>query len=255
MSETKTLHIIWDDIRFSKDHLEFNLRRLNTILKPVKIDGLIESLNVIKGEYFNRLYGRKAFKLSFENGHLIQSKDVSPGWPRLMDAIELAEDHYAIKFQKRKKGSIRKNLHLNNSEILDVYDDLLSRTEYLKYLAKRIDSDFKLIPVLEYSNGNIEDSFLFRFKNKRGDVLIVWENVNPNRATYIFKYNEVKHPDTLQKIENFICSEDYSHKRSLFSGTDLVSRNIKKELCFLKKYAHKGFMEFRAEIEYIIGYS
>ncbi len=255
MTDIKTFHIIWDDIVFKKDQIEFSPKRIKTILKPVKVKGVIESLNIIKGEYFNRLYGKKAFKLSFENGLLLQSKENSPGWIRLMDAVELVQEYYAIKFQKRIKGAIRKNSKLNEHEILDVYEDLLSKTEYLKFLAQRINTEFKLIPVLEYSNGNVEDSFLFRFRNNRGDVLIVWENVNSGRATYIFKYNEQRHEDVLQKIEAFICSQDYTHKRSLLSDTDRVAKNLKKELCFFKKYTHKGYSEFKAEIEYIIGYS
>lgn len=255
MSDAISLHIIWDDIHFRKDYIEFKTERLKTIVKPVKVKGLIESLNKIKGEYFHRLYGKKAFKLTFSNGELLTHADHSPGWERLLNAIEFVQELYAIQFQKEKKGAIREHKELNQEEIKELYEDILVRTEYLKFLAKRIESEFKLIPVLEFSNGIIEDSFLFRFRNKRGDVLIVWENVKPGRATYIFKYNEIRHKDVLQKIESFIESKDYHHKRTLLSGTDKVSKDIKKELCFYKKNAHKGFSEYKAEIEYLIGYS
>lgn len=255
MTEIKTLYIIWDDIIFGQDKIEFDIKRIKTILHPITIKGLIKSLNIVKGEYFNRLYGKKAFKLSFDNGKLLQSKEHSPGWNRLMDAIELVQEYYSLKVLTKKKAVVRKIDNLGEEEILEVYDDLLSRTEYLKYLAQRINTEFKLIPVLEYSNGHIEDSFLFRFKNKRGDVLVIWENVNARRATYFFKYNEQKRPNTLQNIENFITREDYNHKRSLLSGSDRISKEIKRDLCFYKRYSHYGYSEFKSEVEYLIAYS
>jgi len=255
MSDLKTYYIIRDDIIFKKGQIEFDVKRLKIILKPVKIPGVIESLNTIKTDYFKRLYGKKAFKISFSNGELITDKEASPGWERLFDALELVREFYELKYVKSQKGILRNNIRLNGKEILEVYDDLLSRTEYLKYLAQRIGSDYKLIPVLEYSNGNVEDSFLFRFSNKKGDIVIVWENVNLNRATYIFKYNQERHPDILQKLEHFISSEDYTYKRSLLSGNERNSKLIKRDLCFYKKYPHHSFMDYKAEIEFIINYS
>lgn len=253
MENITHLHIIWEDIFFKKDYICFHATRLKLLIEPVKQKGIIESLNLVKGEYFNRIYGRKAFKLAIRNGIVVREQ--SPGWNSLLDAIEFAMDIYHIQFAKKERAIIKKHQSLSKQEVQDLYDPIISHSEYLKYLAQRLDTEFKLIPVLEFSNGQLEDSFLFRFRNNRGHVLIVWENVKTGRATYVFKYEEAKHFNILEKIESFIMSEDYHKKRSLLSGTDRAARIIKQELCFYKKYPHKGFMDFRSEIEYLIGYS
>jgi len=122
----------------------------------------------------------------------------------------------------------------------------------LKYLANKINPEFRLIPVLEYANGKVEDSFLFRIRNKNGNILLVWENVNTSRATYIFKFTEKKQEDVLKKIEDFICTSDFEHKRSMLSSDTLVSKKLQLELCFLKKYSHENIGDFKAEIEFLI---
>lgn len=253
MENIHHLHVIWEDIFFKKDYICFHTKRIQQVIEPVKVKGIIESLNLVKGEYFYRIYGHKAFKLAIRNEIVV--RELSPGWNSVLDAIEFAIDLYQIQFAKKGKAILKKHQSLNKEEVRQLYEPVISKSDYLKYLAQRLDTEFKLIPVLEYSNGQLEDSFLFRFRNKRGHVLIVWENVKPGRATYVFKYEEAKHKDVLEKIESFIMSEDYHKKRSLLSGNDRAARILKQELCFYKKYPHKGFTDFRAELEYLIGYS
>jgi hypothetical protein len=255
MMDKKILFIIWDDIIFKKDKIEFDVKRLKTILLPVKIKGVLESLNLLKDDYFNRLYSKKLFKLCFLQGELIQNKQESPGWPKLFDAIELIKEHYEIKVTKRKKGVVRHTDKLEKDELIEINEELLSRTEYLKHLAKIIGPEFKLIPVLEYANGKVEDSFLFRLRNKNGNILLIWENVNVSRATYIFKFPERKQDQALKNIEDFISTTDFEHKRSILSSKSGNSRKIKLELCFYEKYAHKDISKFKAEVEYLIGYT
>ncbi len=255
MQERKQIYIIWDDIIFKKDHIEFDLKRIKTILHPVKVKGIIESLNLLKDDYFKRLYSKKLFKLSFLHGELDQNKDSSPGWTKLLDAIELVKEHYEIKISKRKTGVVRYLPNLNRIELLEMYDVLLSRTDYLKHLAKIISPEFKIIPVLEYSNGKVEDSFLFRLRNKNGNILLIWENVNLSRATYIFKFPESKQEITLKKIKEFICTTDFELKRSILSSKTGTSRKIKMDLCFYEKYSHENIGKFKSEVEYLIGYT
>lgn len=252
---SKTLYIIWDDIIFDKDRLCFDSTRLKLILQPVQMKGLIKSLNIVKGEYFYRLFGKKAFKLTFVDGKLNKSLENSPGWARLLDAIELVQDYYSFYIAKVDRNLIRKNKQLNNSEVVDLYESIISKSEYLKYLAARLNADFRLIPILEYSNRHVEDSFLFRFRNKQNDILVIWENANEKRATYIFKYNEEKRPNQIQKIVEFIESTAYEQKRSLLSGSTRISKEIKRNLCFYKKYSHSDYGAFKAEIEYLLLYS
>jgi hypothetical protein len=246
-------NIIWDDVIFKKDSIEFDIGRLKTILKPVVVKGSLEALNLLKNDYFNRLYSKKLYKLRFDEGRLM--KDDSPGWPRLLDALELIQEHYEIKLRNRPSVIIHRHQKLDPNELVDLYEEFLSRTDYLKHLAKMLNEEFRLIPVREYSNGKFEDSFLFRFRNRNGNILLVWENVNVSRATYVFKFSQEKHKEVLKNIEFFITNTDFEHKRSVLSGKHLESRKIKKKLCFYQKYSHEDFPKFKSEIEYLISYT
>lgn len=255
MSEIKSIHIIWDDVIFKRDSIEFDIRRLNTILLPVKVKGIIESLNLMKNEYFNRLYGKKAFKLSFRNGNLIQEAELSPGWKRLSDVIELVQEHYELSSNKNQQTIFRNIENLGQSDLLELYENLLNRTKYLKYLSSIVKEEFKLIPILEYSNGTTEDSFLFRIRNKNGSILIVWENVNISRATYIFKTHPDNHATVLKRLEEFICTKDFEHKRSTLSSKSFAARKERLSLGFYEKYRHTKKGNFEAEIDYLINYT
>jgi hypothetical protein len=252
ITEVKTHNVIWDDIIFVKDKISFNVTRLKTILPPVTVKGVVESLNLVKDEYFNRLYGKQFFKLGFGHSGLLTNPSLSPGWNRLLDAIELVQEHYEIRKLKRKKGVVRRNNNISPHDLVELYEGLLSRTEYLKWLANHLDPEFRLIPVLEYANGKVEDSFLFRIRNKNGNILLIWENVHVSRATYIFKFSEQKQDEVLKKIEDFICTTDFEHKRSILSSDNANSKKLKLELGFLKKYSHENISDFKAEVAFLI---
>jgi hypothetical protein len=55
----KNIIVIWDDIVFGKDCIKFDTKRINTIIQPLQFKGIIESLNLIKEEYFKRLFSIK----------------------------------------------------------------------------------------------------------------------------------------------------------------------------------------------------
>lgn len=255
MDQYSTHSVIWDDIVFSKNQISFRPGRLQAILPAIPAKGVIPELNLIKAEYFHRLYGRRIFKLSFSGTQLLKDEQLSPGWPRLLDALEFAQQLYQLEYAKDKHAFIHRAKGMTNIDLQELYQQILQRSEYLKFLASRLDHEFRLIPIVEYSNGQFEDSFLFRFRNKRGHVLVIWENLKPGRATHVFKYEEQAGTDVLQKIESFIMSEAYHKKRSRLTSSTPADKKLRKELYYHKKYSHKSFVDFKTNIEYLLLYS
>lgn len=83
------------------------------------------------------------------------------------------------------------------------------RNEYIKYLVERQVKDYRFVPVFEQSTG-AEESFLFTiFTNK---LVIIWENLSPNTATFVFSCTDITHKEVQQRIYDYACS-DIAYKR------------------------------------------
>lgn len=245
------LIIIWDYIIFSKNEIRFDLKRINCIVKPIFLEGVFEGLNLIKQEYFNRLYSKKIYKLSFYKGDIVLEK--SPGWKQLINTIEFSKEFYEFKhLTLTYKSRISRFLHLTNQEIIMLFDSSFSKSFYLKYLASKLNLEFRIIPIMEFINNHKEESFLFRINTKKNAVLIIWENMNLSRATHIFVSNKKNQVETLEKIEEFICRDDLNVKRSFFYDTNDFSIKLKKDLNYIKSLKHNSLHEYKYELDALI---
>lgn len=248
---TKYYIVIWDDIIFEKNKIKFDIKRLKAILTPVNSPGILECLNLIKDEYFQRLYGKKFYKLGFYNSEILIEK--SPDWKLITDTIEFAKEFYEYKYVNFKfKGKTKLFSHLSNPEIIKLFDSSFSKNDYLKFLATRHSNEYKIIPVMEYSNHHIEESFLFRLLTKKQTTLIIWENVQDSRATHVFASPQCNHTEILELVEEFICREDFSTKRSILYNTDSEAKKLKKELNYFKSIKHTSLIEYKAEFDKIL---
>lgn len=248
---TVSHYIIWDDIIFSKDHIKFDSTRLKTILKPIKIQGVFDSLNLIKKEYFQRLYPKKIFKLYFFEGDIVLEK--SPGWKEIMTTIEFAKEFYEYKFLKIfNQGKYKIFKELSNTEINLLFEKEFSKSEYLKFLASLQNAQFKIVPVMEFINNHTEESFLFRILTKKNNILIIWENVNESRATHLFCSSSGNERATMNSIQEFICRNDLSTKREILHLNDNNSKVIKKRLNYFKAINHRSIIEYKYEIHKLI---
>jgi hypothetical protein len=118
--------------------------------------------------------------------------------------------------------------HLPNK--LESYYFPLHKTTYLEYLCLNQCDEYKIIPLVEtrVSNGQIthEDAFLFTIRGKERDVfLIVWENVNISRASFIFPVAKASYENRINEIFQYICNVT-SKKRFTLHQT----KNIPHEL-------------------------
>ena len=81
------------------------------------------------------------------------------------------------------------------------------------------DYDYKVIPCVErlsHSNSDItEYAFLFSIKCSSGKILIVHENVNPDRATLLFVVKEENFNKSIREIYDFLQSAEINKRSSL----------------------------------------
>ena len=145
----------------------------------------------------------------------------------IVDKIHFAD---VIKYMECKENlsNILKNEMYEYKNIYDSIPPKLtylffpkSKTEYLEFLCDIHSELYKVVPVCEVLNDNIEDAFLFSVETEK-QVYIIWENINLSRATYIFHSNKDSYHTKLQFLFDYIVSTVNEKRRRLHSkGLDL----------------------------------
>lgn len=241
----RTFYIIWDDILFDKDKIRFSPNRLDAILPSIEFKGVFEELNNLKQEYFKRLYDKDVYKLTFDRNSLQINK--SPDWKRISDTIEVGKQYFQFKTNVKSSFGPR----LTTQSIITLYKSDFERNQYLKFLASIHDGAFKLIPIIESINGQKEESFIFRVKSNKNNILVMWENMNENRATHIFINTPNSHEKDLQNLESFICTP-MKTKRSQLYLNSLKNQTLKRELKYLNSIKHTNILSYKQEIQILI---
>ena len=93
------------------------------------------------------------------------------------------------------------------------------KSDYINFLVKIQDNDYKVIPCVErlaHANSDMtEYAFLFSIKCSSGKILIVHENVNPDRATLLFVVKEENFNNSIREIYDFLQSAEINKRSSL----------------------------------------
>ena len=97
------------------------------------------------------------------------------------------------------------------------------KSDYINFLVKMQSEDYKVIPCVErlaHSNSDMtEYAFLFSIKCSSGKILIVHENVNPDRATLLFLVKEENFNKSIREIYDFLQSAEINKRSSLRDKT------------------------------------
>lgn len=92
------------------------------------------------------------------------------------------------------------------------------KSPYLEHLCRIQSERHVIVPLIERMSHNSsseeEDAFLFTVE--AGDALyVIWENVNPNRATYVFCLSEAAYMERLQLIFDYALSDRINKRECL----------------------------------------
>ena len=98
------------------------------------------------------------------------------------------------------------------------------KSEFINFLLKKQLDKYKVIPCLErlahVDNDIIEEAFMFSLKEDTGKILIVYENVNPDRSTLLFEVEDKDYYLAVQSIYDFLQSAEIN-KRSNLRGRNI----------------------------------
>lgn len=93
------------------------------------------------------------------------------------------------------------------------------KSEFIDFLVTQQSKDYKVIPCVErlaHTNSDTtEYAFLFSIECKTGDILIVHENVNPDRSTLLFIVEREKYDKCIRSIYDFLQSPEINKRSSL----------------------------------------
>lgn len=96
------------------------------------------------------------------------------------------------------------------------------KSEYIDYLVNQQSEKYKVIPCVErlaHTTGDTtEYAFLFSIQCKSGDILIVHENVNPDRSTLLFIVKCENYDKSIRAIYDFLQSAEINKRSSIRSG-------------------------------------
>ena len=120
------------------------------------------------------------------------------------------------------------------------------KSQFINYLIFQQHKEYKVVPMSEsitHSNITFEEAtFIFTVKSWDNNLLLIIENVNPDRSTIIFKVYPNQYKDALQTIFDFMQS-NLVNKRSSIRENSLTFSN-----CGIIKYwscNHDSFNDWR----------
>lgn len=130
------------------------------------------------------------------------------------------------------------------------------KSEYIDFLVKMQSKEYKVIPCVErlaHSTGDMtEYAFIFSLKCGNGNIMIVHENVNPDRSTLIFEVKSATYNNSIRAIYDFLQSAEIN-KRS-----NLRDRNVEIEEVGIVRYRsinHENIYQWQRVIKSCVLYN
>ena len=189
--------------------------------KEVHLPGAIEAYNYLTSYLSDRL---APIHCSVEKMELT-----------IYDTIRLNEAIQKFATASRQKGiSITGNTSLNRISVPQQmsFNQALSKakqmtadefekykSEYIDYLVKQQSKKYKVIPCVERlayrDSDTMEYAFMFSIQCKSGDILIVHENVHPDRSTLLFVVKQENYDQAIRSVYDFLQGAEINKRSCL----------------------------------------
>lgn len=222
------IKIIFDD--YESDYIKvleskscFNYIRINIAkkVKPLEFSYILYNDKIIIAD-----------KITFENAIMY-----------LSIKNELSQEYNA------NLGKIKKLMGKvdNTHSFLSLF---LKKSLYLEFLANKQSSHYKIVPTeekIKIGNSYItESSFIFTICSYKF-IYIIWENINKERATFIFKTSIEEYDSNLQILFDYIVGTSSSKRKMLH--TKQAKENILKTCIILY---HTDYRVWENKLEAIL---
>lgn len=210
------IFITWDNIEFLNNTIKIK-HKDHFGIKPIKVSDSRESLNLIKVEYFKRVYNANIYKLYLKNNEVVES--VSSDLKKIKAVIEIKLEEDQKKTKKNQTSNLlNERVFPKNADSYQIIDTIKSlpeiRFKFIKTAAKFLNENDRVIALDENNNSNIEEALVFIYKRSNLNF-ILWENVNPGRGAYLFEFTSRNFEKELSRFVTLIKGP-YANKREKF---------------------------------------
>ena len=188
--------------------------------KAVQLVGAMESFNYLKDYLNDRL---QPVHCSVENMSLSIYDTI-----RLNEAIvkfEVASQQRAIKITETTSISKIAPQQMPFKQALSKTQEMTPeefkkyKSKYIDYLVSLQSKIYKIIPCVERlahaNNDSTEYAFLFSIECSSGKILIVHENVNPDRSTLLFLIEKNSYDRSIMSIYDFLQSAEINKRSNI----------------------------------------
>ena len=225
---TKTWILDWECVTFKEGYF--------TVWSPSSSNYHFKPLNVYAKEStgalnYLRAYLKKKLPPIYctiigKNNNLIINDSV-----RLNEAIQVFAKEARQRAVKVKRNANFKpqpsrmsfNQAMSKARQMTASDFRKYKSRFIDFLVDLQDEHYKVIPCVERlahsDSDTMEFAFMFTIKCRSGKLLIVHENINPDRSTLLFTIREDNYMKNVQSLYDFLQSVEIN-KRSALRNED-----------------------------------
>lgn len=167
----------------------------------------------------------------------------------LTECVELIEhksEHPTLSKSKPRPTVTRKDIE--KSEAKTVIKDYKSR--YLDYLCSAQLDNYKVVCCIEQRTtesgaSDTEYSFIFTIQSNERKTLLVFENVNPSRSTYIIDVITSNYKDSIDNVFAYFASDILNKRQKMASGELRINHPGIRNM---KRLFHKDYLNWCSSI-------
>jgi len=204
-----------EDIFFTENVVKLNPQRaiynFATISNIEKIKSFIigKIIEYFERDYFT-FYTNASRKVVYS-----ESKDLISITSIILNSVEEVKREKKLLANVSVKSSTKNNSNLLASVLIDIEKSEYLKNPYVEIILKNFKSVQKIYTTKEYVNGNLENVLIFTGIEKKNAYVIV-ENLNQNRALYIFFSNKNNLDDLFTSVVSLIQLERNRKKYDLY---------------------------------------
>lgn len=196
---------------------------------------------VIRKKHNKQLY--KVFYNDQGKHELFGSAD----WLKIKQIVEESVEH------KRRDPSFMvassSKSDVNTIQELEIQElsNQVKKSKYLKSLINVFKSSSKAVVLKEFNNGSLEDAILLVGTRNRRSI-ILWENINEARATYVFYSRRLGQQVLKSHIIDLVMRDELNKRQSLYNGHHVpIERSIS-----YSSINHDGLKIFEEKVKSVL---
>lgn len=196
---------------------------------------------VIRKKHNKQLY--KVFYNDQGKHELFGSDD----WLKIKQIVEDSVEHKRRDPSYMVASSSKSNVNTIQELEIQELSNQVKKSKYLKSLVNTFKSSSKAVVLKEFNNGSLEDAILLVGTRNRRSI-ILWENINEARATYVFYSRRLSQKVLKSHIIDLVMRDELNKRQSLYSGHHVpIERSIS-----YSSINHDGLKIFEEKVKSVL---